>query len=81
LRRPGRVYVGNLKGVERIYQQTFIDSYAKVARAKLYDRKTPITAGGKYDKTRMRRSIRQTRRNKYARFDMARPGGRMVRVI
>ncbi len=28
---------------ERVYQQTFIDTYAKVARAKLYDRKTPIT--------------------------------------
>ena len=28
----------------RVYQQTFIDTYAKVACAKLYDRKTPITA-------------------------------------
>ena len=37
-------YVGNLKGVGRIYQQTFIDTYAKVAFTKLYDRKTPITA-------------------------------------
>jgi transposase InsO family protein len=37
-------YVGTLKGVGRIYQQTFIDTYAKVACAKLYDRKTPITA-------------------------------------
>src|SRR6187401_3773160 len=37
-------YVGNLKGVGRIYQQTFIDTYSKVAFAKLYDRKTPITA-------------------------------------
>ena len=37
-------YVGNLKGVGRVYQQTFIDTYAKVAFAKLYDRKTPITA-------------------------------------
>jgi transposase InsO family protein len=37
-------YVGNLKGVGRVYQQTFIDTYAKVACAKLYDRKTPITA-------------------------------------
>jgi len=33
-----------LKGVGRIYQQTFIDTYSKVAFAKLYDRKTPITA-------------------------------------
>ena len=28
----------------RVYQQTFIDTYTKVACAKLYDRKTPITA-------------------------------------
>lgn len=27
-----------------MYQQTFIDTYAKVAFAKLYDRKTPLTA-------------------------------------
>ena len=32
------------KGVGRIYQQSFIDTYAKVAFAKLYDRKTAITA-------------------------------------
>jgi transposase InsO family protein len=37
-------YVGNMKGVGRIYQQTFIDTSSKVAFAKLYDRKTPITA-------------------------------------
>lgn len=37
-------YVGTLKGVGRIYQQTFIDTYAKVGIAKLYDRKTPLTA-------------------------------------
>src|SRR3981189_52594 len=37
-------YVGTLKGVGRVYQQTLIDTYAKVAFAKLYDRKTPITA-------------------------------------
>src|SRR6266536_3055446 len=36
-------YVGTLKGVGRIYQQTFIDTYAKVAFAKLYDRKTPVS--------------------------------------
>src|SRR2546430_792047 len=41
---PHRVGVGNLKGVGRIYQQTFIDTYAKVSFAKLYDRKTLITA-------------------------------------
>lgn len=37
-------YVGNIKGVGRIYQQTFIDTYSKVAYAKLYDRKHAITA-------------------------------------
>jgi len=36
--------VGTLKGVGRIYQQTFIDTYAKVGFAKLYTTKTPITA-------------------------------------
>ncbi len=36
--------VGPLKGVGRIDQQTFIDTYCKVAFAKLYDRKTPLTA-------------------------------------
>ena len=47
LRQPRNTfYVGNMKGVGRIYQQTFIDTYAKVAFAKLYDRKTPITAAG-----------------------------------
>jgi len=37
-------YVGTLKGVGRIYQQTYVDTYAKVAHAKLYNTKTPITA-------------------------------------
>ncbi len=37
-------YVGTLKGVGRIYQQTFVDTYSKVAFAKLYSTKTPITA-------------------------------------
>ncbi len=37
-------YVGTLKGVGRIYQQTFVDTYSKVACAKLYTMKTPITA-------------------------------------
>jgi len=37
-------YVGNIKGVGRIYQQTFIDTYSKVAMTKLYDRKNAITA-------------------------------------
>ena len=33
-----------LKGVGRIYQQTFVDTYSKWAAAKLYTTKTPITA-------------------------------------
>lgn len=37
-------YVGTLKGVGRIYQKTFIDTYSKVAVAKLYDTTTPLTA-------------------------------------
>jgi transposase InsO family protein len=37
-------YVGTLKGVGRIYQQTFIDTYAKVAFVKLYDRKNALVA-------------------------------------
>lgn len=37
-------YVGNLKGVGRIYQQTFIDTYSKVVHCKLYTTKTPITS-------------------------------------
>jgi transposase InsO family protein len=37
-------YVGTLKGVGRVYQQTVIDTYSKIGFAKLYDRKTAITA-------------------------------------
>jgi len=37
-------YVGTLKGVGRIYQQTFIDTYSKVGFAKLYTERTPIVA-------------------------------------
>lgn len=37
-------YVGTIKGVGRIYQQTVIDSYTKVAFAKLYDRKNALVA-------------------------------------
>lgn len=37
-------YVGNMKGVGRIYQQTFIDTYSRVAFAKLYTEKTAVTA-------------------------------------
>ena len=37
-------YVGTIKGVGRIYQQTFIDTYCKVAVAKLYLSKDALTA-------------------------------------
>lgn len=37
-------FVGTMKGVGRIYQQTFIDTYTRVAFAKLYTEKTAITA-------------------------------------
>jgi len=37
-------YVRTIKGVGRIYQQTFVDTYSKWAAAKLYTTKTPITA-------------------------------------
>lgn len=37
-------YVGTIKGVGRIYQQTFIDTYTKTAFAKLYDRKNALVA-------------------------------------
>jgi Winged helix-turn helix len=37
-------YVGTLKGVGRVYQQTYVDTYCKVAHAKLYTTKTPITS-------------------------------------
>lgn len=37
-------YVGNVKGVGRIYQQTFIDTYSRVAFAKLYTSKHAITS-------------------------------------
>ena len=37
-------YVGTIKGVGRIYQQTYIDTYCKVAQAKLYTTKDAITA-------------------------------------
>jgi transposase InsO family protein len=37
-------YVGTLKGVGRIYQQTFIDTYSAVGFAKLYTSKTPINS-------------------------------------
>jgi transposase InsO family protein len=37
-------YVGTLKGVGRVYQQTVVDTYSKIAFAKLYQMKTALPA-------------------------------------
>jgi transposase InsO family protein len=37
-------YVGNMKGVGRIYQQTYIDSYSRHSMCKLYTQKTALVA-------------------------------------
>ena len=37
-------YVGTIKSIGRIYLQTFIDTYTKVAFAKLYDRKNALVS-------------------------------------
>jgi transposase InsO family protein len=37
-------YVGILKGVGRIYQQTFVDTYSRVALCKLYNGKGALAA-------------------------------------
>ena len=36
--------MGTIKRIDRIYQQTFIDTYTKVAFAKVYDRKNALVA-------------------------------------
>lgn len=40
----GTLYAGTFKGVGRVYQQAFVDTYSKAAFAKLYPTKTPSTA-------------------------------------
>ena len=37
-------YIGYIKGVGKIYQQTFIDTYTRVAFVKVYDRKNALVA-------------------------------------
>lgn len=44
-------YVGYIKGIGRIYQQTFVDTYSRVAMAKLYTEKTAITAADMLNST------------------------------
>ena len=56
LRRPGYVLRRQHEGVGRIYQQTFIDTYAKVAFAKLYDRKNAHHRGADL-RQRSRRAV------------------------
>lgn len=38
------MYIGCIKGVGRIYQQTVVDTYSSVAFAKVYDTKVPVTS-------------------------------------
>ena len=38
------MYVGTFKGVGQVYQQTYVDTYSKMAFAKLYSMKSSITA-------------------------------------
>ena len=40
----GQLVCGRHEGRGTLYQQTFVDTYSKVAFAKLYDRKTPLAA-------------------------------------
>lgn len=44
-------YVGYIKGIGRIYQQTFVDTYSRVAMAKRYTEKTAITAADMLNST------------------------------
>jgi transposase InsO family protein len=37
-------YVGTIKGIGRIYQQTFIDTYSRVAHVKLYTQRNSLVA-------------------------------------
>lgn len=37
-------YVGNIKGIGRIYQQTFVDTYSRVAQVKLYTQRNSLVA-------------------------------------
>lgn len=59
-------YVGTIKGVGRIYQQTFIDTYTKVAFAKVYDRKNALVAADMLLATGYCPSLRSTRFRCYA---------------
>ncbi len=59
-------YVGTLKGVGRVYQQTFIDTYSKVAHCKLYKTKAPISAADLLNDKVMPKVLRAAERVKQA---------------
>jgi transposase InsO family protein len=44
-------FVGTMKGVGRIYQQTFVDTYSRTAFARLYTEKTALTAAHALNET------------------------------
>lgn len=44
-------FVGTMKGVGRIYQQTFVDTYSRFAFAKLYTEKTALVAAHALNET------------------------------
>lgn len=44
-------FVGTMKGVGRIYQQTFVDTYSRIAFAKLYTEKTALVAAHALNET------------------------------
>jgi glycyl-tRNA synthetase beta subunit len=44
-------YVGTIKAVARIYQQTFLDTYTKVAFVKVYDRKNHCGTKARHTQT------------------------------
>ena len=37
-------YVGNFKGIGKVYAQVYIDTYSKVSDVKLYEDKTALTS-------------------------------------
>ena len=51
LRSQDTYFVGTMKGVGRIYQQTFVDTYSRVAFARLFTEKTAITAAHALNET------------------------------
>jgi len=63
-------YVGTIKSMGRIYQQTFLDTYSKIACVKLYDRKNALVAAAMLndrvlpagDRSRMQRNAEAAER-------------------